>query len=726
MADALERIDPRPDWPTVHNPFGSAGQAFDAGNYPLALEMAAPDSELRACAMIMGGALALGLPALQKFESPRARLVRAYAHWCLNQSDEARSLLREIERTDLGPAAQKFLDFLDRPVDVAVIAMPGDARRQPFDGVAGIQVHWVQLDVHGFGTTMRDALANAMPAGVKADLVISLDAYGPYLPVDPTAPGIPLAFWAGDHDYFFATRYADLARADLIVANSASEQVELARHYGARCVAFPGYETYRQGKTTSADTPREIDIFFSGRAFVPYMRDKAQYLFHIATQDSAHLKIDIVDGYLSDADYQAALTRAKYVPIYWRSAGGLQTRAIEALRAGASILSPERAIARPLLGDAAALYRCAIDADIPAILDDHRPSGRAVARDIDDLFWTSPSREERLLKFCLFQTIFLETRKETPPPPNYHPVELRGYEVAGGLEVYTRLARLNGAVEAPDATNYLHAAAAAFYAAVLLSNNPNAGQSVAQMALDFYRTGIDAHPQSLALRFNGARALWTFGRRDEALNGFRTIVEQLPDLAFDARTDPLLSHRIRILADMFPYGDFFRAAVDPQPGPHQGRARAPGAREFIASSALSYIACDLIDRNEAAASIGILERSIERCSVNVAAWRLLVQARSRTHASPASIREAFYRLVNLYPPELFDLLPIGLEAELAEERRAEATDLLRKWVLARSRVHDAAGNPPVASDATLTAARRHRHLLSDWTQALFDRIVGAD
>ncbi len=720
MTVVSDRIDPRPAWPTVRNPFGSAAEAFGAGNYPLALDMAEGESELRAASMIMCGAIVNGMASLGKFESPRARLIRAYGHWCLNQVSEAQQLLGELRRTELGAAATTFLSFLDSPLDVVLLAMPGEHSKAYAD-IAGIRTHWIQLNAETFGTTMTEALAR-LPLDTTPRLLLSLNAYGPYLPRAPDAPGIPLAFWASDHDYFFATRYADLVRADVIVANSAAEQDEMSRHYPGRCAAIPGHETYRASGIRASDDERDCDIFFSGRAFAPYMRDKAQFLFRLAALDDPAMRIRITDGYLSDSDYLAAMERTKFVPLFWRSAGGLQTRAIEAMRAGASVLSPERGLARPLLGDAAALYRCAIDANIPAMLQDRRPSGSAVARDLGDLFWASPAREARLLKFCLFQTLFIKSQRQQAQAADFMPVELRGYPVADGVRIYTRIAKMNGETESQLAPHYLHSAAAAFYAAVLLSNNSPTSTNIAQMALDFYRAGITAFPQSLALRFNGARAMWTFGQRAEALAEFRSIVERLPDLAFDARTDALLSHRIRLLSDMFPYGDFYRAAVDQQ----ISHSRGPGPREFIAGAALTYIALDLVERGEWAASLGILERAVERSEVNVAGWRLLTRARSATKASPSSIREAFYRTINLYPPELFDLLPIGLEAELAEGRHSQAVDILRNWVLVRSRTRDVAGNPPAASETAITAARRHRHLLTDWTAQLFDRIVAQE
>jgi len=726
VAEAIDRIDPVPSWPTARNPFGSAAEAFDAGNYPLAFDMAAEGSEIRACAKVMCGAIADGLSDLRKFESPRARLIRAYALWCLNQTEEAQSLLREIGRTEFGPIVQALLDLLAGPIDIVMLSTPGDEKHKSYSEIPGIHAHWIQLDVEQFGITMADALAAVLPPDARPRLILSPDAYGPYVPREQRAPGIPIAYWASDHDFFFATRHGSFEQADIIVVNSAAEQVEVSRHYDARCAAIPSHDSYRQGKAVTADDERDIDIFFTGRAFTSYMRDKAQFLFRLATLDSPDVKIDFTEGYLPVADYWAMLQRAKFVPIYWRSAGGLQTRAVETMRAGASVLSPERAIARPLLGDAAALYRSAVDADVIAMLEDRRPSGRAVARDIDNLFWASPAREERFIKFCLFQSLLAPRRKTEIAEPTFYPVELRGYDTARGIKVYTRLARLNGAVEVPHATHFLHAAAAAFYAAILINDNSSAGQAIGQMALDFYRTGIEAHPTSLALRFNGARALWTFNRRDEALIQFHAIVEQLPDLVFDPRTDQLLSHRIHVFSDMFPYGDFLRAMVE-QPGSMQGSARSQqGARDFIVSASLGYIAADLIERGEWTVAIGILQRALERCAVNVAAWRLMTQSLANAKAAPATIREAFYRTVNLYPAELLNLLPFGLEAELADSRRSEAAQVLRKWVLVRARTHDINGNPPPVSDAALAAAQRHRGLLTDWTAALFDRIVGGN
>ena len=244
MTIASDHIDPVPAWPTVRHGYASAGEAFDAGNYPVALDMSAPDSELRAAAVIMCGAIAGGLEQLKKFESPRARLIRAYAHWCLRQSEDAKSLLLEIRRTEFGSAADRFLDILNSQIDVVMLSTPGEKARWAYQDVPGMRVHWIQLDAEQFGISMADALAVTLPAGSNPKLLLSLDAYGPYMPSAPKAPGIPVAYWASDHDYFFATRHADFDHADVIIVNSAAEQVELTRHYASRCAAIPRSEEH--------------------------------------------------------------------------------------------------------------------------------------------------------------------------------------------------------------------------------------------------------------------------------------------------------------------------------------------------------------------------------------------------------------------------------------------------------------------------------------------------
>ena len=221
-------------------------------------------------------------------------------------------------------------------------------------------------------------------------LAVVIDCFGPYLPHDLFDFGIPVAVWVGDHDYFLPHRYGDLKRAHLLITNSASEHSELSTFYDGRIVAFPGHDTYIQLEpVNSAPADIENDILFTGRAFVPYMRDKAQHLFRFATLDREDIRVSIFDGYFSEAEFSGKLRQSRAVPLFWRYGGGLQTRAVEVLSQGAVALSPETGICRDFLGPAAEAYQVigteALDADL---LPGEAEAGEQYP--VDDLFWPSP------------------------------------------------------------------------------------------------------------------------------------------------------------------------------------------------------------------------------------------------------------------------------------------------------------------------------------------------
>ena len=186
-------------------------------------------------------------------------------------------------------------------------------------------------------------------------LAVVIDCFGPYLPHDLFDFGIPVAVWVSDHDYFLPHRYGDLKRAHLLITNSASEHSELSACYDGRIAAFPGHDTYIQLEPVySAPMDIENDVLFTGRAFVPYMRDKAQY-FSICHLEPRGYQGIFVDGYFAEAEFSGKLRQSRAVPLFWRYGGGLQTRAAEVLSQGAVALSPETGICRDFLGPAAGI-----------------------------------------------------------------------------------------------------------------------------------------------------------------------------------------------------------------------------------------------------------------------------------------------------------------------------------------------------------------------------------
>ena len=705
---ATDRIDPQIRPPIEAPRYPSAADAFQAGNYPVALAMSRDtDPELNAMATIMCGAVRPGLERLTSagISSDEARQVKAYGDWCLGRENNL---------------ATEFSADAGEPIDVLVFTMPNGDKGGAFMGADGFNVQNLQLTPDRFGVSL-EALLTELPAGFFPRFAVGIDCYGPYLPAGLYEAEFPVAFWVGDHDFFLATRCGDLSRADVIIANSAGEHGELKRCYGTRVAAFPGHDTYAQDDVFS-DPPVDptVDILFTGRAFTPYMADKAQQLFRLACLDDPDLRIEIFDGYFDEDAFITKIRSAKSVPLFWRYGGGIQTRAIDVLRHGVPVLSPEAGLCQALLGSAATDYHL-IGTEQPEIeaaeyLTDLAggagPSDQIRREEFKDLFWPSPRREERFLKFCLYQTLSAGEERYGVAAASAVPVELRGYEPDKGVGVYTAIMKRNmGAPE--SAAHFNFAGAAGFYAAILAQNN----QKLGELSLEFFAEGVGRFPLNAVLIFNYARALWTFGRRDDACRQFECLIEEGIPWDYDARADALLSHRVRVLSEMFPYGAYYRAAVD-----------APAdaaALNMIIAGAHTYLAEAVGISGESGHALDHLEAATELNPVHFPAYRLKVLVLKDAADGTDDLLAAFYSAVNLYPPLLFDLLSYGVDAELSRRQADEATDILRKFILAHHRLSLPDGSALAVAEESKQAIRRHRPLLDDWTGQLADDMMAA-
>jgi len=703
---AEDKIDPKPEAGRFPDLYSSAEEAFDAGNYAEAFLRSRAASPLRAMASIMCGAVAPGLAGLGAPGDDRARLCAAYGHWCLSNGEAALAQLAVIDGGDYAAAARGLEALLAASdIPVAVITMPGGGKAKGFAEASGFDVSLVSLGPEDFGFSWPELWAKS-GGGNDPALIIGLDAFGPYMPAGLGSQKAPVALWSSDVDFFLATRDHDHASADVITVNSASECAELAARYGGRVASFPGHDNYAQNIHPGEAGAGDLDVLFTGRAFAAYMRDKAQFLFALAASGDAGIRVQFLDGYLSEDDYAACLKGARLVPTLFRYPGGIQTRCVDALRAGARVLTNEARSFGDLLG-------AGTDPFVP-VTDDWMadPETGCGAADMDLVFWRSPGREERYLKFCLFQSL-LAPKRAKPPQPSAVPVELRGYEVVHGLRVYTRIANLNAA-SPKTAANYHYAAAAAFYAAVLAPEKTE----FSDLALQFYGAGMEAFPQSLMLRFNGACVQWCLGHKNQASANFMTAIEAGSQLDFDAARDAPLSHRVRAISDLFPFGDYYGAAAG-----HDGGGANPIS--ILKSAAMTFLATDALGEGRLDQALELLGAASILFDRSAPVWRLTARARQAGGADAAHVRQAFYRAVNLYPGELPGLLKIGVEAELADGREANAADILAKWTRVASRVKSGDGAGYGISPETLAVAGDHKALLDGWTRSLLDRILVA-
>jgi len=698
-----DRIDPQVRPPKEPAAFSSAKAAFEAGNYPVALNMARDtEPELHAMALVLGGAVRRGLELLDEQEtlSEQARTVRDYANWCLNKE----TIL-----------ASHFSNDPGQPIGVLVITMPGSAKGAIYDRADGFDVRHLHLSPADFGSSIQTIL-NEQEHGFLPKLAVVVDCFGPYLPEGLFDAGFPVAVWVGDHDYFLPLRHADLSRAHILVTNSAAEHSELVRCYPGRVAAFPGHDTYTI--STPAETPAqefEWDLLFTGRAFVPYMKDKAQQLFRMAVAENQAARISIVDGYFPDSTFVHMLRKAKTVPLFWRYGGGLQTRAADKLRQGGAVLSPEQGLCREFLGAAGPSYRL-IGTNFEA--DDLRASpDEPEANDSPtaavDLFWSSPAREERFLKFCLFQSLLVEDSREVPQVSDHVPAEQRGYPPEFGLPVYTAVMSRNMTAHGSPA-QFNAAGCAGFYGAILSQEN----QKLGQLSLDFFREGGERYPDHAALRFNSARALWVFGLRRDAVSLFEGIAREFATLAFDASTDALLSHRVRLLAGMFDYGDFYRLAVETLTDPDA----SGDVLKLLGSSAETYIASAAKEEGNIDAALAHLGEAIGLNSSHATPHVLRLECLDQLGGQDAEALEAFYRAVNLYPPILLSHARYGIRLEKELTRTDRAKEILNKYVLFFARTSDQAGKRLGDVEIFRTIVREHRSLLGGWIGELADKV----
>lgn len=699
-----DRIDPQVRPPKEAGEDLTAEAAFETGNYPAAFSRCPIENpRLRAKAQILCGAIVPGLAALEEagLETESDNQIASFARWCLGQDD---ALFQQFQNSDTGL------------IDILILSMPASDKAAAYQGAEGFRVIKRSLAPEEFGTPFEDVFA-ALPGGFNPKLILCLDCNGPFLPIGVFDTDIPTVFWAGDHDYFLATRYADYSCADVIVMNSAAEHDELTDIYSGRLAAIPGHESFAFADQFQPGGERSSDILFTGRAFPPYMRDKAQQLFRLAGIDDPDLDIRILDGYLPDEDFTGLMSSAKSVPLFWRYGGGIQTRALDAIRFGARALAPDHGICRDLLGADQDYYH-SIGTDAPEEVARLAIAARPGTDDLSgfkDLAWSSPAREERFLKFCLYQTLLIPNR-DRAAAQTATAIDLRGHDTETGVKVYTSCIQRN--LNDPSmAAHYNFAGMAGFYAAILAQTD----QKLGNLCLNAFATGVDQFADNAALVFNFARALWVFGKRDEAIVEFEKFLDVEKTWQFDPCRDALLSHRVRVLADMFSYGDFYRTAVDVT------RNREPGfaAINQLAGGARSYLARAALDDGDQSTALSHLEGALDLWAENFPAYRLMVEA-LRSTDNFDEVLGSFYAAVNLYPPLILELLADGIEAELYQDNEPAARDILRRFVLFYGRCSKSNGNPLDAPAETKEVARKYRALLSDWTGDMLDQMIESE
>ena len=158
------------------------------------------------------------------------------------------------------------------------------------------------------------------------------------------------------------------------------------------------------------------------------MREKAQFLFRLATIDDPKLKIRFHHGFMKNEEYLAAIRKAKCVPVFSaRMTGGIQTRSMDTLCNGGALLLGGEDTAVELLGPLRDRVRAVGTNDIETAVTlmaevengiNHTPPGQASIRQaLERLFRPEGGSPARLLKFGLFEW----ARNGLPTAPKFSP-----------------------------------------------------------------------------------------------------------------------------------------------------------------------------------------------------------------------------------------------------------------------------------------------------------------
>ena len=333
---------------------------------------------------------------------------------------------------------------------------------------------------------------------------------------------------------------------------------------------------------------------------------------------------------------------------------------------------------------------------------------------LNNLFPSSPIREERFVKFCIFQNWQLSSKKYNKKSEKIIPVEMRGYDISTGIKIYNSIIKDN--LDKPDTPQKFNVAgSAAFYSTILAQNS----QDLAQICLEIYKEGHNRYPLNLVLGFNYACALWSFGDKRSAKLVFEELSIVNPNFDYSPNRDSLLSHRIRSLANIFPYGDYYRLSVNSFINGEERKTPI----DIICSTCFIYLAIFAYEEGDFNSALRFLTQANLLFRYNYWSYRLETKARSNIDGDCSLISKAFYNATNLYPPVISEILEEGVTSEIKMGNTAEATKILERFILVFGRIYTVDEGRSQLSHSAIETIRNHMYLLSDNCSKLAKKII---
>ena len=700
MATSLSpNFERKPSLADIVEKYRSAREAFERGNYYVSLIKAQKedDSNIEAASMVMCGSRVKSVEKALK----KGSVEYLFAKWCYeNTKINTHLLSKDPKFTTLANILRK------RKINIFYFAGPHTETAIPQIDLPDISV--------ASKIVKRDeiiiSLKNVLPKNWIPDVIIILDIYGYRLPNDLYTSKIPLIFVPYDFDFQLQRQFEDLNRASLIVSNSAYEHILLEGIYGGPISAYPTFVALSQQLEANKHIPKkDIDFFHSGVSFNPLMREKAQFLFRIATIDNPKLKIIINEEFLPKFEYQSYMQRAKFIPIMSsRNHGGMLSRSMDSLSSYTFPLHGVRDAPIQLFNILKSyitlsshstlekdVFRSLLDFDEK--WDNYKKSLEDIRSEISSTLLTSEDGKIKFLKFCIFEIFHRSAFKKKPNSKNDN---LRANSIVG-VKNSIKYARKNMSHRLYSLSIYNAIEQA------LRNSQPAATKDSIRA---YYKEAKQKFPNSLAINFNFARYAWLINNTDEAVDIFTAIYREKESLMFEPETDLVWLRLFSALSELMPIQDY-NIAVSKELA--DGRSECAAGKNIIISTCLVYLALNKLRQKEYKEGLKLLDKALHLYSEHFPAARLRIKTLYAIGTDWKKSANAFKKAIELYPPYLTELLPLGVSIKEKLGQEEEAVDLVKTWVYFITRYNSRKGNNHAILPDTWRAVKGYHKLLPE-------------
>lgn len=750
----------------IRQTYGSADNAFARGDFLNVAQIAPAASELRACALILGGLPEQGLALLDNLTavSDRARLCRALAFWSFKRDADADAELAKVSGAEFIQAATAFRTLIKR--DDVTIFIPGailsvfpehysESFIAPVYKYGSITVKYVgsQLARNAYDYSPTDSFSefiDGLPEGQRPDLIFTLSPQW-LVAKDFHKVTVPKVIWCHDSDAFQYRNVDNYALYDVAICNCSQEHFELSQgtpglYCGANMLLHPIATPFPEA---SPHREKLVDIIFTGSALAPFHSEKPRFLFNLSSL-APRYKVKVIEGHMPEKEYFEVVSHAKFLPIVNRYAGSPSPRWRDALSNGAFLLFPEGSFYDEIAPGCYSFRAETMTADIASHLDRCAASHpeyefATVVPVVNERFviHREPREEsyQRLLKYALFMGLVWPHATAVPKRKRQRRLVWLTPAVDCGCfgtdhirEQIANFGEKVGPDDLSDEIDYNNAAHLHAQAVFTFHENRNARRWAAR-ADHYFKEGLARFPNSLLLRFNEAH--WRFFRPGAdfraAEEKFLDIIARDEELTFDVSgADVAFAYTLHGNDEVFPCYEYADVATSELVLEHtpQLRDRKPipySTRDLMLSACHGYVGWARLKRNDNEGGIAWLERGIELYPHGLPMLRLyfdtLLRLAAKVPKLPArlasDLAEAFIAVANVNPSILlthvYTIVPI-----LAENgERQAAREVLAGWHQLANIVHKLRVDDEAHQLALFGLLWNHRSLLP---RTLLERI----